>query len=158
LGGGFVNLAACVLLSFGIAIGLYAYAFFQEEPVIGIAVIPALVFGCLYFPMALLAVGMKDTPMAANPLVVLPAIFKAPLEYLVTVIVMGVILALRMGGEKFLAYVLPSMTTHSMTDLFLMLITRSLWAFVVVYLLAVNMRILGTLYVTKKRALGWFQH
>ena len=33
--------------------------------------------------MAFLAVAMKDTALAANPLIVVPAIFKVPLGYLV---------------------------------------------------------------------------
>jgi hypothetical protein len=109
--------------------------------------------------MALLAVGMKDTPLAANPLVVLPAIFKAPLEYLVAVIVMGLVLGMRLGGQAVIESIFGGrLTTHSMSELFLMMATRSIWAFVAMYLLAVNMRILGLLYVAKKRKFGWFEH
>jgi hypothetical protein len=33
---------------------------------------------------------------------------------------------------------------------------RLVWNFLALYLLAVNMRILGLLYVAKKRRFGWF--
>jgi hypothetical protein len=41
--------------------------------------------------------------------------------------------------------------------LFEMFGARLLWNFVALYLLAMNMRILGLLYVAKKRKLGWFE-
>ena len=58
-----------------------------------------MVLGCLYFPMAFLAVAMKDTALAANPLVVIPAIFKVPLGYLVTSIVVIGIYLVRLFGD-----------------------------------------------------------
>jgi hypothetical protein len=161
LGGGFTKFAACVVISFGVPLGLIVYAFFQEEeatPSLSL-LIPLMGLGCLYFPMALLAVAMKDTPLAANPLVVLPAILKAPLEYLIAVILMGIVVGMRLGGQFVLEMIFgQSLTTHSMGELFGMFGARSLWQFVAVYLLAVNMRILGLLYVAKKDRLGWFEH
>jgi hypothetical protein len=159
LGSGFLNLMGAVCLSFGPAIGLFIYAFFNEEPAAGIAMIPAMIFGCLYFPMALLAVAMKDTPMAANPLIVIPGIFKAPAEYAVTVVLMAIVLGMRYGGQMLVDIIFAnSFMTHSMAELLAMFAARALWAFVAVYLLAVNMRLLGILYVTKKQELGWFSH
>ena len=102
---------------------------------------------------------MKDTPLAVNPLVVLPAIFKAPLEYIVTVILMGIILALYNSGDPMIHAIFPKgMTAHKMTNLFGYLGAKSFWLFFQLYLLAVNMRILGLLYVSKKRKFGWFEH
>jgi hypothetical protein len=153
-----LRLAGAVLFSFGPALGLFFYAIFKEESTAGLAMIPAMIFGCLYFPMALLAVAMKDSPLAGNPLVVLPAIVKVPLEYIVTVVLMAAVIAIRQGGELALAALFPrGMTTHSMTTLFTMFGARLLWNFIALYLLAVNMRILGLLYVSKKRKLGWFE-
>jgi hypothetical protein len=162
LGGGFTKFAACVVMSFGVPLGLVVYSFFQDEesamPALSI-LIPLMAVGCLYFPMSLLAVSMKDTPVAANPLVVVPAILKAPLEYLIAVVVMGVVLGMRLGGQYVLEMIFgQSITTHSMGELFAMFGARSLWQFVAVYLLAVNMRILGMLYVAKKDRIGWFTH
>jgi len=158
VGGCALRLAGAVLFSFGPALGLFFYAIFKEEPTAGVAMIPAMIFGCLYFPMALLAVAMKDSPLAANPLVVLPAIVKVPVEYIVTVLLLAAFIAIRQVGELALAAVFPrGMTTHSMATLFAMFGARLLWNFVALYLLAMNMRILGLLYVAKKRKLGWFE-
>jgi len=159
LAGCFFQLAGAVVFAFGIAIALYCVAVFGEQPAAGIYIIPALVLGCLYFPMALLAVAMKDSPLAANPLVVVPAIFKVPLEYLVTVVVLAMVMGIRALGEPLISSVFPrGLTTHSMPKLFAYLGAEAFWKLAAVYLLAVNMRILGLLYLTKKQKLGWFDH
>jgi pSer/pThr/pTyr-binding forkhead associated (FHA) protein len=160
LGGCFLRFAAAAAISFGVPITLFIMGIFSEEP--GIAstlLVPSWIFGALYFPMALLAVAMKDTPLAVNPLVVLPAIFKAPLEYIVTVILMGIILALYNFGDPLIHSIFPKgLTAHKMANLFGYLGAKSFWLFFQLYLLAVNMRILGLLYISKKRKFGWFEH
>ena len=157
IGGCAGRLLACVAISFGPALGLFFYAVHNEEPTAGVAMIPALIFGCLYFPMALLAVAMKDSALSANPLVVLPAIVKVPLEYIVTVLLLAAVLGVRHIGEIGLAELFPKgMLTHSVATLLEMFGARVMWNFIGLYLLAVNMRILGLLYVAKKRKLGWF--
>src|SRR5262249_173620 len=67
---GCFRLLGCVLVSFGLAIGLGCMAFFSEESSANVTVglIAAIAFGGFYFPMALLAVAMKDSVGAANPL------------------------------------------------------------------------------------------
>ncbi len=151
------RLVGAVVMSFGLAIGLAVYAFLQEAPAAMIAIIPALLFGCVYFPMALLAVAMKDSVAAANPLVVVPAIVKVPGEYLVTVILMGAVLGARIAGEAMVAFMTGgAMMTRSMSVLFTSFAVRAVWSLVVVYLLTINMRLLGILYLTKKDRLGWF--
>jgi hypothetical protein len=157
IGGCALRLAGALLFSFGPAIGLEVYAIYSEEPAAGLAMLPAMIFGCLYFPMALLAVAMKDSPLAGNPLVVLPAIVKVPLEYLVTVLLLAAVIVIERGGEMALTALFPKgMLTHSIATLFEMFAARLLWNFIALYLLAVNMRILGLLYVAKKRKLAWF--
>jgi hypothetical protein len=158
LGGCALRLAGALLFSFGPAIGLEMYAIWYEEPVAGMAMIPAMIFGCLYFPMALLAVAMKDSPLAGNPLVVLPSIVKVPLEYIVTVALMAAVIIIERGGEMVLTELFPKgMLTHSIAKLLEMFGARLVWNFIALYLLAVNMRILGLLYVAKKRKLAWFE-
>ena len=158
IGGCAVRLLACVVMSFGPALGLFVYAVYNEEPTAGVAMIPAMIFGCLYFPMALLAVAMKDSPLSANPLVVLPAIVKVPLEYVVTVLLLAAVIGVRQVGEIGLVELFPKgMLTHSVATLLEMFGARVGWNFIGLYLLAVNMRILGLLYVAKKRKLGWFE-
>src|SRR5205807_3578868 len=120
----------------------------QQEPAAGIALIPALIFGCLYFPMAFLAVAIKDTVMAANPLVVVPSILRVPVEYLVTAILAVGVFASRWAGDAVSTLMgQRSLMTTSMSEMFLMFGLRALWAFVSVYLLTVTTRILGLLYL-----------
>jgi FHA domain len=163
LGGCFLRFAAAAAISFAVPIGLFIASMigmFEDEP--GIAstlLLPSWIFGSLYFPMALLAVAMKDSPLAVNPLVVLPAIFKAPLEYIVAVILMAIVLALDHSGDPLIHAIFPrGLTTHNMAKMFGFLGAKSFWLFFQLYLLAVNMRILGLLYVSKKRKFGWFEH
>jgi pSer/pThr/pTyr-binding forkhead associated (FHA) protein len=157
--GGFFRLLGAALMAFGPAFALFVFALFNEESSLGSTwMIPALVFGCLYFPMALLAVAMKDTPLAANPLVVMPAIFKVPLEYLLAVVVMAVVMGVRASGSPLIHAIFPrELMTSSMPKLAGFLGAKALWGFVNVYFLAVNVRILGLLYLTKKQKFGWFE-
>jgi hypothetical protein len=158
---GCLRLVGCVLVSFFLAIGLACLAFFNEDmrATAMMGLIPAILYGCVYFPMALLAVAMKDSLGAANPLVVVPAIFKAPLEYLVTVILLAMVFGIRvLGGVVVGVLALDTYTTRSMSTLLLTLGLNAIWSFFAVYLLAVNMRALGLLYVAKKEEFGWFGH
>jgi len=159
--GGCFRLLGCILVSFGLAIGLACLAFFSEEASAGLTIglIAAVAFGSFYFPMALLAVAMKDSVGAANPMVVMPAIFRVPLEYLVTVILLGVAFGTRvLGGFVLTLFASDTYSTHSMSKLLLSLGLSAFWSFFVVYLLTVNMRTLGLLYLTKKERFGWFSH
>jgi hypothetical protein len=152
----FFRLAGTVLMSFGPALAVAYFAIAQENPTAGIALIPTIVFGCLYFPMAFLAVAIKDNVMASNPLVVVPSILRVPLEYIVAAILVAGVFGVRwlgdavsgeMGGK--------ALRTESMSEMFLLFGMRMLWAFFSVYLLTVTMRILGLLYLTKRERLGW---
>ena len=125
----------------------------------GEAIIAAVIFGCFYFPMAFLAVAMKDSVVAANPLVVVPAILKIPLEYLVTCILLMSVFGLRKLGDRMSGVAGGvSLHTRDMSVLFISLGVQAAWAFANIYLLTVSMRILGLLYITKKHKLGWFSH
>jgi uncharacterized membrane protein len=109
--------------------------------------------------MAFLAVAMKDNVLAANPLVVLPAILKVPAEYVVVAVLLTAIFALRTLGDEYSSQMgRVSLTTRHMDRLFMAFGVRALWSFASIYLLAVTMRILGLLYLTKKHKLGWFAH
>jgi hypothetical protein len=126
-------------------------------PGIVIATVLAVIFGCSYFPMAFLAVAMKDSILAANPLVVVPAILKVPLEYLVILVLTGVIFAVRHSGDMALGFLSPgTIAAPSLTRPLLMFGAQAFWTFAQLYLLTVNVRILGLLYVTNKKKLEWF--
>ncbi len=156
LWGNLLKLLGVTLASFGPALVVAYFAIFQEQPAAGIALIPAVIFGCFYFPMAFLAVAINDNVMSCNPLVVVPSILKVPVEYIVTVVLVGGVFGLRWVGDAVSgALVGPSLFTTSMLKMFLLFALRALWAFISIYLLTVTMRILGVLYATKKDRLGW---
>ncbi|HEV2354289.1 MAG TPA: FHA domain-containing protein [Puia sp.] len=144
----FFQLLGIVVFSFAPAIGLTIYALTAAEggPWLGWTTTAAIIFGCLYFPMAFLAVAMFDSIGAVNPLLIIPTILKVPGEYLVTVGLLALMLLLRWLGNAFLPEILPVPLLPSILSNLLGL-----------YLLTVEMRILGLLYWTKRRTLGWFR-
>ena len=154
--GSFFKVLGVTLMSFGPALALAFLVIAQEQSALGIALIPTVILGCLYFPMAFLAVAINDDVMACNPLVVVPSICKVPVEYVITVILVGGVFGVRWVGDAVSdALVGPALFTTSMSKMFLFFALRAVWAFISIYLLTVTMRILGVLYVTKKHRLGW---
>lgn len=153
--GGFCRLAGTVLISFSLAIGLLVARYFDVDVPMSAIIITGLL-GALYFPMAFLAVAMKDNVLAANPLVVVPSILRVPLQYLVTVIVFVSIFGFQQIGNLVAAGAKTvTFTTTNMSVLFIAIGFRMIWSFASVYLLTVNMRIMGLLYATQKEKLGW---
>jgi hypothetical protein len=156
LGGAF-RMGVTVLICFTLPVVFAVLKFFDVMEVSASALIATMVLGCLYFPMAFLAVAMKDTALAANPLVVIPAIVKVPAGYLVTAIVVIGVFALRKFGDVAAMFAgAATYSTRDMSVLFLMFGLRIVWCLVSVYLLTVSMRILGLLYLTNKHKFGWF--
>jgi FHA domain len=118
----------------------------------------AFIAGLVYFPMAFLAVSIFDSVMAANPFTVLRAIFKVPLEYLVTLIVVALLFVLGAVGDGLLEGLFPrGLTTHSMSKLFGYLAIKAFWGIANIYLMVVVVRILGLLYLTRKQKLAWLK-
>ena len=155
--GGAFRLAVVVLICFTLPVAFIVLKFFDVFDASPALLITTTALGCLYFPMAFLAVAMKDSALAANPLVVFPAIFKVFPGYLVTLIVVIGVFALRQFGDV-AAYLVGSegYATKEMSTLFLTFAVRAVWCLVSVYLLTVSMRTLGLLYVTNKQKFGWF--
>lgn len=158
--GGFVRLAVVSILCFGPPITLLVLKiFFDMETIPMSAIIATTALGCLYFPMAFLAVAMKDTVFAANPLVVMPAIFKVPGQYLVTaLVVLSVFGARQLGDLMMLGIKAQGYETRDMSELLIGFGIRAFWSLASVYLLTVSMRILGLLYLINRQAFGWFEH
>ena len=118
----------------------------------------ATIFGCIYFPMSFLVVAMLDSVAAANPLVVVPSIMKVPVEYLIILGLLAAIYGFRVLGDVAVNALFPEgATTHSMAQFFLMVATYAFWGFASLYLVTVNVRLLGLLYLTKKEELGWLK-
>lgn len=106
---------------------------------------PLFALGFLYFPMALLAAAMSNNWFAVNPLVVLPAITRLNLQYvLTTAVFFGLVLA-RFLCETLLHAVLP-----------IPILPTLLSSLIALYFLIVEVRLLGILYHANRKRLGWF--
>ncbi len=110
-----------------------------------VAVWAACGLGGIYFPMAFLAVAMFDSVAAVNPLLVVPSITKIPGPYLLTVALLAGVLAAKWSGDYFLPRVIPLPIVPSIISTLSGL-----------YLLMVEARVLGLLYLVNKERLGWF--
>jgi hypothetical protein len=145
-------------MSFWLYITLWILRYYEVD-IPPAALIGAKVLGCLYCPMAILAIAMKDSVVAGNPLVVFPAILKMPLEYLVTALVLlGAYGINEFGDELKFGAAMDIMTTKDMGKLFTAFGIQAVLAFMTIYLLTASMRVLGLLYITKKQKFGWFAH
>ena len=111
---------------------------------LGPATLATMLFGCAYFPMAFTAVAMTDTVIAVNPLVVIPSIMKVLRPYLLAVAVLAAILLVRWLLQRLLELIIPIPVLPT-------IITSPIG----LYLLVVEMRILGLLYRNNKDELGW---
>jgi hypothetical protein len=146
----FLQMVGTFLFCFAPALILKIYLSTQDhalsaDPVYRGLVLALIVLGCFYLPMAFTAVAMFDSVAAVNPLLILPSIKRVFWAYLLTVAVLLAILILNfLLNAFFLAYVnlpiLPDVITE-LTGL---------------YLLVVEVRLLGLLYRCKKTELGWF--
>ena len=133
---------AVVAVSFGPAIFLGIAAEKEESDGLFIGTMAAFVVGGIYFPMAILSVGMHDSVGGLNPLGVFHGIFKIPGHYLVTLVVFFVL-----AGVQFLASQLSGMIPIGGA-----LIDKldELWSAVFLS------RVLGGLYYVNRRKLSWF--
>ncbi len=154
--GGFVRLAGTVVMSFGLALGLMVATLSGWEIPVS-AIIIAMILGCLYFPMAFLAVAMKDNVLACNPLVIVPSILRVPGQYAVAVVIFISIFGIKEIGDLISAsFGSVTFTTTDMSVLLMSFGVRIIWSFISIYLLVVNIRIMGLLYLTQMEKLGWY--
>ena len=151
------QLAGTVLASFWLAIGL-SIAKLSGVEVPSEAILGSVILGGIYFPMALLVVAMKDSVLAANPLIVVPAMLKVPMQYAVTVVLLLGVFGIRQLGSLVSGGVgTLALRTHNQNTFLAALAFQALWALLSVYLLTVTMRILGLFYNGSKQKLGWFK-
>ena len=144
------------IASFWLWVGLIIAKFFDVEIPVE-AIIASRILGLIYFPMALLAVAMKDSPLAANPLIVLPAMMKAPVEYGITVLFLFVVYGVSTVGDMLSKNAGHDMMfTNNMSTFFVNAGIKAALGLVSVYLLCVTMRLLGLFYNESKDKLGWF--
>jgi hypothetical protein len=143
----FMQLIGTVLFCFAPTIGLTIYAIAGsngDSSWLGWATTASLLFGCAYFPMAFTAVAMTDSVVAVNPLVVIPSIMKVLGQYLLAVIVSAGIFLVRWLLFALLVAVLP-----------IPVVPTIITSVIGLYLLIVDMRILGLLYRNNQDELGW---
>jgi hypothetical protein len=120
------------------------------------AMLAVLAAGYIYFPMAFLAVAVLDSILAANPLLVIPSIVKAPLQYLVALAVLAAGSATHTLVPFLTQKLFPEgWSTHSMGELFAMVGVTAATGFFTVYLWIVGIRVLALVYLTKKDDLCW---
>ncbi|MBI2925613.1 MAG: FHA domain-containing protein [Verrucomicrobia bacterium] len=106
--------------------------------------------GTVYFPMAWLAVSMVENLAGLNPMMLIPSMLKVPGDYAIAVIVCWVVFVVQVAAVVFVPMLLSAVTIPlpGVLSVFVQ--------FVWLYFLAVNMRILGLLYYTNRKRLGWF--
>ncbi|HVY72240.1 MAG TPA: FHA domain-containing protein [Verrucomicrobiae bacterium] len=104
-----------------------------------------IAFGGVYFPMSLLAVFMFDNFASLNPLVVLPAIMAVPLEYFLACVAFFLAYGASGLSERILEKIIP-----------IPLLPTVITGFASLYFMTLEMRILGLLYFTNRKRLGWF--
>jgi len=105
---------------------------------------PSLVVGVIYLPMGLIAVALYDTMEGFNPILVLRGIAKTFPAYLVAMAMFLACCFVSLFAVPYLSENVP--------------IVGSLVAWAAnLYLLMVEMRILGLLYRTHALKLGWFE-
>ena len=151
----YLQLLGCFAFCFGPAIGMILWIGWWDpvtalvtgappEPFKALTNGLFLLLGAAYFPMALLAVSMFDSLSALNPMLVIPSMFKAKMEYLVVLLVSAGVFVMIVVKAVALIYIpipiLPSLVSAGVS----------------LYLFMVEVRLLGLLYRAKRHELGWF--
>ena len=155
----FFRLFGLFLCCFLPALAVAIWAGLSQQPYGALAYLVALGFGGLYFPMAFLATAVLDSIAAANPLLIVPSIVKAPIEYLVCLLPLICSFALQFWGGILMKLLFPEgWMTHSVGLLFGMVGMLVLLSFLSFYLIILSVHLLGLLYLTKKDELGWLDH
>ena len=131
-----------MIVSFGPAIFLGGAAEKEDTATLWFATLAAFVVGGIYFPMAILSVGMHDSVGGLNPLGVFQGIFRVPGQYILTLVIFFCLAALQFAAGKL----------SSMIPIGGILIDKldELWSAVFLS------RILGGLYYVNRRKLSWF--
>jgi hypothetical protein len=135
------------LLSFGAALILQIWGAWAEWDYAWMLVVPAALVGCVYFPMAFLGVAMFDTLEAAlKPAFVVGSILRVPREYSLAAAIFVGIIGIRWASEWVFGVLMK-----------IPLVPALLADLIMIYLLMIEARILGLLFLSKRRTLGWFK-
>jgi hypothetical protein len=136
----FLRLLSLVVISFGPA---FAFTFFADPTArwSQSAFWGLIAYGCLYFPMSVLAVQAFGGLGAALPHVVFPGLARAMPNYLVAVVGLVIVYVALKFGQAYAADV-PYVGWF-------------LAAAVSIYVLMFQGRLIGLIYLDKRDALGW---
>lgn len=139
----FARLFALLVISFlpvivlAFAIDLETWRLWHQSPLI----LGSIAWGCLYFPMAVLATQAFGGVGAALPHIVLPGIVRAFPSYLVAVVALVIAYLAGILGQKFasdipfVGWLLPTA--------------------IAIYAMMFQARMIGLIYVDKQERLGW---
>ncbi len=136
----FFRLLGLVILAFGPAIATLSFGD-DHAWWFGPAIIAAVIYGCFYFPMAVLASQAFGHIGAALPHIVLPAIFKALPGYLLALGALILVFAICVFAQEFTAKI-P-------------FVGWFITAAVALYGLMFQGRLIGLIYIHKQDKLGW---
>jgi hypothetical protein len=136
----------CFVVSLGPGLALIFFG--REDPAMVIGGFVLLGLGALYFPMALLAAAVTDNFLSLSPHVILPSIFRVFLPYVVTVLVLGMLASAGFGAQWFAEQMAGN-------DFALKAAVLLPLGFLSLYLLTVEMRLLGLMFRAYRHRLGW---
>ena len=102
-----------------------------------------VVLGSMYYPMALLTVAMSGNFLALNPLVVIPAIMRAPFDYIICLVAFMLVVGLGAVTKQLLALPVP-------------FVGPAIQIFLTLYFMLVEMRLLGLFYNANEDNLNWY--
>ena len=122
------------------------WAGLSASPAVAIGGIIAAIYGCLYFPMAFLAVAMFDSVGGVSPTLVIPSMGRVLGRYIIACTV----LAIAFGANQGLAMVLERLIQIPVPP-------GAIASCFGLYFLLGEGRILGLLYWTSSSKLGWFE-
>ncbi|MHC4717199.1 MAG: hypothetical protein ACYS5V_09535 [Planctomycetota bacterium] len=137
-----LHLAGTALVSFGPLLLYVVYADPNSAWDLKLWLLVAL--GATYLPMGLIAVALYKSIGALNPVTIIGGIVKTVPAYLVAVVVFFAVFALNVTVHALIAGASP------------LGVSPLIWV-VSLYFLMVGMYILGRLYYTHAKRLGWFE-
>lgn len=136
----FLRLILLALISFAPLMAL-AFVPDRETPWFLYAVLASVIYGCLYFPMGVLAAQSFGSVGAALPHIVLPAIFRALPGYLPG------------AGALVFGFLISAFAQNFSSEI--PFVGWFFTALIALYSLMFQGRLIGLIYREKREALGW---
>jgi len=138
--------AAVALCSFGPHI-LYRAVWIREFPPSAVLNVATLIFGVLYFPMAMIGVVLWGSLAGLNPVLIIASIIRVAPSYALVVLTGGALAALVWLAARFGQIPIPHLGSA---------IAGFVYAAFLLYCVTVLMRLCGLLYYCHEERLGWF--